>query len=191
VIESETYLREIERYDIEIIEKVEDVFCLSSVIVIKFLKKNQYLRPLATDYQIAIMIAYQTIKACLPDGLQRIEFMFKIKELFVEEFGNTLALRTGINQKKRLMRLEVSNLLKSSDFYKKNGIGKKALLLINATSSLISGSLQARQKLLADIIHMHINRVFSNRMREQEFVIYTLMYQFEVTNQKQTLSFSE
>jgi len=36
-------------------------------------------------------------------------------------------------------------------------------------------------KLVADLIHMHLNRLFNEKQRKQEFIIYYLLYKYYIS----------
>ncbi len=52
----------------------------------------------------------------------------------------------------------------------------KTLSLLKANvAHLLPGKLI---KLIADIVHMHLNRLFNEKQRKQEFIIYYLLYKY-------------
>jgi hypothetical protein len=55
-------------------------------------------------------------------------------------------------------------------------------LKTNAILNVAAGfTVKRKNQLLADLIHMHLNRIFIDRQRNQELIIYYCLYKYQVS----------
>lgn len=54
----------------------------------------------------------------------------------------------------------------------------KAKEVLNAAANFSS---RRKNQLLADLIHMHLNRLFIDRQRHQELIVYYCIYKYQVS----------
>lgn len=175
-----TYDREIERYSPIPIICVETVFFYSSKIILSALKQLKMEKFLVPRFALALRPAYDLTKIIFPTNTERIRFFSSMKTLFLQEFGCSKSLIRSLDQKKRSMRKEAELLLDDPQFYSSNGLMTPSRLLFNQIRK-INEQYKISTQNIADIIHMHINRVFTVEMRKNELIIYTLLLQYELS----------
>ncbi|RYU91405.1 hypothetical protein EWM62_05540 [Mucilaginibacter terrigena] len=180
----ETYERELERYPPRVIPLAEQLFCISTGIVINFLKFNPKLTIPYPAYTAAIAVAYGIICYCITDALARGRFLNNVKENLFKEFGGSKSLKISLDQKKRELKNQSAGLLNDAFFYSNIKSIQNKKELFKTLGIITTNNKLFNEQLLADIVHMHMNRCFSTDMRQQEMVVYALMHQFELTRQK-------
>ena len=76
----------------------------------------------------------------------------------------------------------------------KKHFGNYVTSLQSLKAVMQTASLATLMKLAGDLIHMHLNRLFSDKQRNHEFIIYYLLYKYyasaEARRVKNGLSFS-
>ncbi len=159
-----TYFRETERYGIKKIDLIERFFYADSKYIIYLLGK--------------VSSENQLIASCLELLLTWLENCFSSladKMLFVEQMANNFAAETvirpdhfkKINTNFNALRQDIKKLSIKIPLHYFNNY-KTLMKLIMKASTLQN----ERNKLLADLIHMHINRLFSVDQRMYETIIY-------------------
>ncbi len=172
---TDTYLQELDRYPAALINTIEAVFKYSSYDVFCFIKKMQGKNLTDDDLLIEAVTALKQILLLFNFEDNQKNTFCKIRfEAFYKEFGHPKALKPELEilTKKLNTTIEDKN---SSRFHSKyqqqlkaaiktlyTGIGKKQHFTI--------------EKLAADIIHMHFNRLFTHQQRYFEMVTYFITY---------------
>jgi len=178
----DTYERETERYQLAPVERAEMLFALSSRMVFRIIKRRR--KADFPDHYLALKIAYDTALLFFPEPSSRLAFFSGIRDNLFQEFGADRQLKTGLEGKKRTLKKEVEQLLNNNNYYRENRIGKLSAAYLELLSQIKANNVVGLSGLAADLNHMHINRSFSSGMREQELVVYTLLYQYELGQQK-------
>jgi thiopeptide-type bacteriocin biosynthesis protein len=178
------YRRELERYGSAIIGLVEEVFNAGSELVSKYIILKENDGTVLTDFQLGLLSAYQMI-ACFLEDLQMITaFTESITNNFLKEFSADKRLKMDIDLKYRSLREEISLLLERGQNDKDD---KGALkLLFRTLDSKMKKVWEAvrplaeaeREKVLADLVHMQMNRTFQFSQRRQEFMVYYCIYKY-------------
>jgi len=182
-IQTATYQRELERYPEKIISVIEASFCLSTRMIIRAIKARNLTQQLPI-YLTGIVPAYWLINDWIKDPAKRLVFITNVRDNLFAEFGGSAALKIALDETKRSFKKEIAQSIKDEKFFLMFGL-KREWRDWRAVMSTISLSVKKnREQLLADLLHMHFNRVFHTEMREQELVAYTLMHQYELTSQK-------
>jgi thiopeptide-type bacteriocin biosynthesis protein len=180
--QTDIYVREIDRYSAELIPCVEAIFNSSSKMVGKLLKMKHSLQwNEETIFTKAVSNVREILLYFNFSPRQKIEFSKLQFEQFFDEFGRPKNLKnefekiyksihSGICLKftgkktsyfSRHLKLDIETLIKQFDSKKPKGI--------------------KIEKLAADIIHMHLNRLFSYEQRYFEMMVYYLLYRARAT----------
>lgn len=175
--QSDVYRRELERYGIEIMEEVEDFFYASSNMILAYLKQMSLKAFSFSYHSIAFVSVNYMLAVFLPGLTEQITFLNRIANTFYAEFsGEDKALKLDLDLKYRQLSYEIKNLLLDPFYFKQLKLTEaqelfklKTILIINATKGF---SKERKVQLLADLIHMHLNRLFVEHSRNQELVVY-------------------
>jgi len=183
--QADTYRREMERYGPDIIELVEDFFYGSSELVLHYLKAagNKSFR--YTYHSLAFVSVAFLIDGFIPEAEDQLTFLEQMVNIFYAEFAMDKSLKIDLDQKFRELKAEIKGLLQDSGYYQllkltpwANLYENKITLLARATTLF---SHKRKIQLLADLIHMHLNRLFVDRQRKQELIIYYCLYKHRVS----------
>ena len=87
--------------------------------------------------------------------------------------------------KYRELKNEIKGLLNGQGYYEILKLSEwsrlfeeKTVHVLKATSGFTS---KRKTQLLADLIHMHLNRLFIDRQRNQELIIYYCLYKHQIS----------
>lgn len=172
--EVDTYKRELERYGAQQIADFETLFFYDSVFIINCLRSFP---GYDNDRWITCCIVMNKYFDCLNLSLEeRIEFCKSMSESYNTDYFHDL----------KDAKIQMGNKYR----YKKNLIFKmmgneKANRLTSYTGQIVSFINNVTPDYaitkLADIIHMHINRMFRTQQRVIECVIYNLMWKYYIS----------
>ncbi|MCR8557288.1 lantibiotic dehydratase [Mucilaginibacter sp. BJC16-A38] len=173
----DVYSRELERYAAGGIENSERFFWFSSELVLSFLEQVKK-KPVASTHAFAIYSTYVMIQAFIRDPNEQLWFTLDSFQQFLPEFTDK-PFKVELDKKYRELTGGIMSAFQLAD------------------PGLLSGSLRAgenfRQSLqiiqkhmpgetdlnyLRSIIHMHLNRVFTDESRKQEMICYYLLHKY-------------
>jgi thiopeptide-type bacteriocin biosynthesis protein len=158
-----TYKKEVHRYSAKLMEQVEEHFCRDSQFV------------------------FSTLPAMLPDGakyhfvMDVLDEVYKSNTITGNDFDRVLRVVADGLKKEHQMDKEslkrMNQMFKEFELQPVPSMTKHASALHQNLKSSIISLLDncpeyLRQKLLADLMHMHINRLFVSDQRVHELVIY-------------------
>jgi thiopeptide-type bacteriocin biosynthesis protein len=172
----DTYQRELERYSEQLIEDVELLFYRSSELVVADLKDDAA----EEDRDIRVLTTVHRMCRCfLPGAKERAVFFTGMKDLFLSEFqaGNQLIRDLDLNYRKLAKTLPAQ----IEETVAINTPATDAFFAQLCHVAKLSGDWPEpkRNALLADLVHMHVNRAFSSRQRQHEGVIYYHLSKYE------------
>lgn len=178
---ADVYRRELERYGADIMEDVEKVFEKSSNLVINYLKQTDAPAYNFSYHSLAFVSVAEIIDLFFPDITTQISFTQQVAYSFALEHQDIKALKFTLDKKYRSLKEEISQLIDNKkDYYK---ILKLTQLNTQLRDSLLriidlAGSFTTERKtqLAADLIHMHLNRLFADEQRYQELVVYHCLH---------------
>lgn len=183
--QADTYRREIERYGSDIISLVEGFFYGSSELVLNYIRISRFKSFRYSYHSLAIVSVAHLLNRFLPKIDDQLLFLGQMVQTFYKEFSSDKSLKIDLDQKYREIKKEVVSLLASQDYYKKLKLTKWADLFMLKTSLVLKSasgfSTKRRSQLLADLIHMHLNRIFIDRPRNQELIIYYCLYKYQLS----------
>lgn len=174
------YHREIERYGISLINKIEYCFSLSSDLIITYIKqKNDKL--LSNNGLIFLSIS-NIFDSFDLDTDQRISLLAQLVSLFSKEFDFNKTERIEFDMKYRKMRKEIHETLKCSLSMHSVVFRKQLIKYMKKLNEIhletITYPSEKRLTLIADIMHMHLNRIFIDEPRGKEFLAYYMMHKY-------------
>jgi thiopeptide-type bacteriocin biosynthesis protein len=166
------YEREITRYGITHIEQVEACFQASSEHILGLLKKTKEELQL---YANEVQTLRELTRLLLPS--EEKEFIKSMTDAFQNEFQLNKDAFKAINSSYNLLKnypiiLPINNLHKQAV--------EKAFSAILDQAKL--------SKLLADLIHMHVNRLFSDHQRLHEAILYQFLWKKVLAEQASAVS---
>ncbi len=174
---TEVYRRELERYSAPLMLAVEDVFCASSVLVGRFLK---HMRRESAEGVLVLKEAVWTTHVIL-DALgfeqRRLVVLCKAQfDQFFQEFGTPKHLKTNMEDVHKRLCPELTAGLYEQEQARRYRILRTPVLKVAA--DLAPGKVQpvSSEKLAADLVHMHLNRLFVYDQRYYEMITYYLLY---------------
>lgn len=180
--QTDTYKRELERYNGMLIYEVEDVFHRSSELISSYIH-YLYTTHSGLSYYHLAFTSLMDILDCFASFIDDpVGFTETAANSLYQEFASDKQLKVSLDAKYRQMRPELAQVITDADFYIKADLQDKQNDLVNAYEKLKAkaGSLSDdRQKqLVADLIHMHLNRLFSEEQRKQEMITYYFMHKY-------------
>ncbi|MES2108578.1 MAG: lantibiotic dehydratase [Bacteroidota bacterium] len=174
----DVYTRELERYAAGGIENTERFFWASSELVLHFLKQAKT-NPGVTTYAFALYSTHTIIAAFIAGLDEQVSFTLGSFQQFLPEFTDK-PIKVELDRKYRELTPGIIAAFREADPGILSGSIKAGS---NFLSSLrvIQESLSARigqTDYLRSIIHMHLNRIFTDEARKQEMIYYYLLYKY-------------
>ena len=175
------YQREIERYGARHIALVEKIFHRSSAVILHFLKKTFNDQTEISKLELALISLDELLKLFYNEPLDKAQFLQETVDGMSREFDFDKQMIRELNDRFRETRSTFVKCLETP--YRQKvlmQVGFRELCiavenLLNHITVKERGNLNA---LLRDIIHLHINRLFSSEQRSQEFVICYLLTKY-------------
>jgi thiopeptide-type bacteriocin biosynthesis protein len=156
----DTYSREIERYAAAGMEKTEAFFWASSELVLACIARK------IPAHHVALYSTLTMIQAFFPAIDLQITYCLNSYTQFLREFSGD-QVRMQLDKKFRELAPEINTVLASAH----TGLGrfKKAVETLAGSTDL---------SYIQSMIHMHLNRVFTDDARQQEMITYYLLYKY-------------
>lgn len=161
-----TYCREIPRYGDNQIERVENFFYLDSKLVFSRLSKKYNNAQLHQD---TLKFMTKLSQICFPSNDGQLLFVKQMSDIFAAEFNISQQGFKKINQAYTNLRKKPKMAFNS---YERNfkSLENQAQIIFKHCTPV------EKSKMLADLIHMHLNRIFSNNQRLHEAICYQFFY---------------
>lgn len=188
-IQCDTYQREMERYGVNSISFVEEIFYVDSDYIIRILRQIDDVNSEQLRWQLALLLVDDFFSAFSYEISQRKELMNTMADNFKKEFGFIHKnISNKLNVKCRNNRKYVENVLSRGDEFAVflDLIDARRLAVIPIVEKLISmdnsGELNVTIKsLLPSLIHMSMNRWFRTKNRLHEMVIYEFLSRYYIS----------
>jgi len=181
--QADTYRRELERYGGALISLVEDFFMASSELVLRAIKNSR-----AQDYdpdRLAISSMALMIDTALPGPARQLPFLATVSAGFFAEFKGDKALRVELDKRYRQLQPGFSAAAGELSLYRELRLQRCRRRFTGALRAVMKNtgdwSESRRIALLADLVHMHLNRVYPDRQRQQEMVLYHCFYKYRLS----------
>ncbi|WP_295769285.1 lantibiotic dehydratase [uncultured Mucilaginibacter sp.] len=180
--QADIYRREVERYGADVMELVENFFYGSSKLVLNFIQKSRLRSFTYAYHSLAFISVMQVLETFIINIDEQITFLERMVNVFYAEFSSDKTLKVDLDIKFREIRAEIDRLLADVTFYDKLGL-RSSIDLFSTNLKKISQrsakfTAKRRTQFLADLIHMHINRIFVDRQRNHELVVYYVLYKY-------------
>jgi thiopeptide-type bacteriocin biosynthesis protein len=175
----DVYSRELERYQAAGIEPTESFFWASSELALKFLKLSGKGDGLL-NYEVALLTVMEMIRTFLPETDAQLQFAADSSLLFFPEFDEK-KLRIEMDKKYRELVPGIKRLLSDAGFLQATGLVNVNRRFVQALNSLYRGLAtdeNGKEDLLRSVIHMHLNRLFTDDARKQEMTVYYLLFKY-------------
>ena len=181
----DTYKREIERYGEATIAYAEAVFDASSELIVHYLKSISNRHTDFSEFHLAIISIDVLLEIFFTENSDRINLVKLMHEGMKREFDDSKQLKFQLDNKYREYAGFFSGIQKSKPAIVKLA-GKRqfenyenALRLFKSAAQHLPAN--SAMKLAGDLIHMHLNRLFSDKQRNHEFIIYYLLCKYYVS----------
>jgi thiopeptide-type bacteriocin biosynthesis protein len=185
----DVYSRELERYQTAGIEPTENFFCASSELSVKFLKMKDKGNMIFV-YQMALRTVRDMIYTFLPETDAQLQFAADSYQQFFPEFEEKM-LRVEMDKKYRELARDIRELLSDADFYRSSGltsVSRPFTKALNVLFHSVQTDENDKENFLRSIIHMHLNRIFTDDSRKQEMIVYYLLHKFLLSEKARSKS---
>jgi len=169
------YIREIERYGVEHIEQVERYFGFDSIHVLRIINL-QY----EDSFLHVITIRF------LKDILNQLSLTIQEQLAYVKSIANNFAKEIHIDVQgfkkinQEYNHLPFNNNVKTTKMFERN----HHITVTQATELINKIDHNKHIQLLTDLMHMHINRLFTDNQRMHELIIYQYFRRYLLAKQK-------
>ncbi|OJW16876.1 lantibiotic dehydratase [Mucilaginibacter sp. 44-25] len=167
-IQIKTYFQELNRYGFADINLIETIFHIDSQYVLKLLRSNFSIEQ---QYAKTIYFMSKVLECYYADHEDRIHFARRVADGFAKE----------LNLDKSKFKVINANFkaIKNSLMIEHESTELELIEITNLINDAISSLSEIQSdKLLVDLIHMHINRLFTDQQRTHEAYIYQLLVNY-------------
>jgi thiopeptide-type bacteriocin biosynthesis protein len=172
-----TYNRELERYAAAGIEVTEQFFYASSELVMDFLHQSK--KELSADVHIfALYTMANMISVFLVNTDDQITFTLGSFEQFETEFAAG-KVKAELDRKYRQLATGIENTFQAGNDGLLSGstiAAQRFLVSLKAAKQKTVTNSVSEKAYLRSIIHMHLNRIFTDQSRKQEMACYYFLY---------------
>jgi thiopeptide-type bacteriocin biosynthesis protein len=178
--QAHVYHRELERYNPLLIEHIEDIFNKSSALICKYIQNTEFIETASQTYKLAFISLNEMLHLFLDSAGQRIEFTAQVWQSLFAEFNGDKPLKVSLDQKYRSLKAGLDPLPNDTDFYTRLKLKAEHEQFMSSLCTLkikMQGFNNGKKlQILADIVHMHFNRIFITEQRKQELAVYYMMH---------------
>ncbi|MEJ7820672.1 MAG: lantibiotic dehydratase [Chitinophagaceae bacterium] len=171
------YKQEINRYSSYLIADVETIFTTSSTIIGNFLKvkysSNYNDEKVIIEAALSISEILLAFEFSNTDSVQFCKFQF---DEFFSEFGSPKLLRPEMENLYKRLKHDLSSIVTCCEKRNSYTFLKKDILNLTQNFNAKKVECTTLPKLVTDIIHMHLNRLYFDNQRYLEMVTYYLVY---------------
>lgn len=178
----DVYIRETERYSLKLIRDVEYFFFRSSNLMLYHIRKSASHdngHDFRFDLDIIMLSVDELFNAFRLEPQQRAAFLGNLYESFYREFDESKNLKKSLDKKYNELRPEMNSIYANLAVIRKN-YGKLIRDYFNSSviiaEKIEKGRFPAAEKMMADLIHMHLNRLFVQKPRQSEMIVYYILY---------------
>jgi len=186
------YKREIERYGAHTIEDSESIFYLNSRFILGLVRSLDE-DDLDARWLSGILFMDTFLDDFGLDLYQKKMFTASLAASFGEEFGSTKETKKHLGGKFRRYREQISLVLENSQ---EDDVQELLAMHSRDSKAIIARILEKNSggtlnNLLASYIHMHCNRLFQNKQRAHEWLLYDMLamyYQGKLARKQKMLT---
>ncbi|NCD70027.1 lantibiotic dehydratase [Mucilaginibacter agri] len=175
--QADIYRRELERYGADLIDDVEQCFAASSQLIIHYLKLNSTSSFCYSYHSLAFVSVAEIVDLFFPFLADQINFLNQMANTFYQEHHDQKNLKLSLDRKYRILKDEIAALLHpDSLYYETLRLTQHRIKLFDMVWKIVrlcdKFSHERKVQLAADLIHMHLNRLFAEQQRTQEMIVY-------------------
>lgn len=183
-VQLDTYQREIARYGLEHIEKVESIFFSDSEFVLALLCESQIDGRFGEMRWMYAFFSLSSVIGILEFSHKEASHLFEgMANLLFNEFGGSAELKSNLSKNCREFRLDASACVDKIE------LSSNCIILLKRRNEQLlelyeTCKHEERSKkfftgnLLPSIIHMHCNRLFTYDQRKYELMLYELLARY-------------
>ena len=184
-VQTDTYLREIERYGVQTIEDSETLFYFDSKMIFDYLSLKNDFEKEETQLLFSFLSIDSFLNAFSLSTSEKLNLLDEMQQSFKKEFNATKVLKSELDKHYRTLEKAISNAMNYDESYELSSLYE----IIEEKSKSIKPIVQSiKQNIAIDLnaflsshIHMMINRQFTSRQREYETLIYDHLYRYYKT----------
>ncbi|MBT2620620.1 thiopeptide-type bacteriocin biosynthesis protein [Chryseobacterium sp. ISL-6] len=188
-IQIDTYNQEIERYNIHLIDHIENFFHIDSEYIIKILKTvhTKYNNDEDVKWVICLKLIDSTLDLFCSEEENKLTIISAMSDSFKDEFGFNMYNSKQFNEKYRTNKAKIEAIVSGVDIIEEysyeslyNICKKRYRDLTLTTSSIkeIQLKKQLSQDIVIDLIHMMINRLIPAENRLHELILYDFVKRY-------------
>lgn len=188
-IQIDTYNQEIERYNIQLIDHVENFFYIDSEYIIKILRTVaiKFNNDEDVKWIICLKLIDSTLDLFCLEEKDKLNIMTAMSDSFKEEFGFNMYNSKQFNEKYRINKSKVEAVMSNVDVIEGHNYKSlynickkrhKDLKLITLSIQQIHLKKQLSQNIVIDLIHMMINRLIPAQNRLHELILYDFVKRY-------------
>lgn len=184
-VQSDTYLREIERYGLKTIEDSESLFYFDSEMILDYLSMKNNFEKEKTQLLFSFLSIDSFLNYFSLSTSEKLALLDDMQQSFKKEFNATKILKNELDKHYRELEKDISNCMNfdlNENFSSFYGIIDQKSKKIKPIVDSIKENLEINlNSFLLSHIHMMVNRQFTSRQREYETVIYDHLYRYYKT----------
>lgn len=179
---ADNYLQELERYPLSLVQEIESVFFESSYLVLCYLKQyananvEVFFTPL---FDFILFTVDDVLSAFKLKDIDKASLMDELFNAFYFEQNGEKKVRKELEKKYKEIRIHLDlcdlnrNQVDCLYSTRRSLFCMSLTKLYDETRDL---SHERIRKLICDLIHMHLNRLFLDNARKYELVVYYILY---------------
>lgn len=184
-VQTDTYQREIERYPPVYYEQIESIFHADSKAILQCLSRLPFESDAEMRWQLAIKGADMLLNDFGLDLQSKIALIENVHAQFAAELDSSGKWHRVIDQNYRQHKDIIAGQLQTENLPGIDPLStqlKKRSKQVSKILAVNPGEENHKlQKVLADLIHMSLNRWFHSEQRSQEFVVYHYLKKYYCT----------
>ena len=176
--QGDTYRPELERYGPLLIGQIEALFTAGSDLVSRYILLRRAQKTAWSDFRLGLVTAEKTLAAFFDDPQEALACVSRVTAGLLAEFsGGQRSLRLELDRKYRDLRVDIERWLdRQSPVNLPVGLTGAGKTFFRQLASLKAAVAHAPKDqsfgLLADLVHMQLNRTLADSQRKQELLIY-------------------
>lgn len=181
-VQTDTYLREVERYGLQTMEDSETLFYFDSKMMLEYLSlKNNF-----ENDEVQLLFSFMAIDSFL-DAFslslsEKMTLLDRIQQSFKKEFNADKTLKTQFDKHYRSLENDVINVFNREDNSNLHSLYEIIEEKSNNCKPIVKSILDKleinQNDFLSSHIHMMLNRQFTSRQREYETLIYDHLHRY-------------
>jgi len=178
----DTYHPELDRYGNNYIDQVESIFQAGSDLVTAFIGATE--SPAVNwEFQLAVYTAHQMIGLFYPDQGDAITFTAAVRDNLMIKLSSGKETQIDLDRKYRQYRNLIEQSVAAGDALllsstQKGAIRQLLALTRRLAANMLKEKAMTKNSMLADLVHMQLNRTFMQNQLRQELVVYYCLNKF-------------